>query len=739
MTRSWRRIPSRPLLLALMLTAVGVTPLFWGGRYYFRGDTQIAYLGWWYHLGEQVRQGHLPLMEPLRWEVGNYVAEGQWGLFSPLTILIGLLTTVVPDLVVFVTVLKIGLIVIGGIGTYQVVRSYGAREPFAMVAGLAVGLSGQSVFLDWPSWVNGQIGVALLPWAWWFTRRAMAGRNPAGALILCYLIVAVGYVYCALYLAVILVGCLVDAALSRSRRAFVTVLALGVFSGLVTLAVYLPGVLTSPVTVRDSRAIRSAGRMTMNVQDLFSPMLPTLQRNYLFWLLPAVLWMDFGRLRRSSRDLVGALVATVALTMWVLGPAAVGPLRWPLRVVPALMVPLVVLLAVLASRCLMTPVSRSRLALSLAWVCGAAYVVAARDLHQLKPAAQSVALLVLALGMTAWSLRHRGARTTTGIVMLWTFALFVVQYAPIPVPAAGDRHMPAAPSQYGGRITSASGDVMVLGNAETMILRNPAIADELLIGSSWYLSPKHVQNGYTTINFRRFQQKFCRALRGGTCTRVLNALLSRDATTGRQWVDLLSVSSLVFFRPSFPKTDLMQPPAGWTVSEAKDFTVVWKRDQPVPTAGGVVATSAGVTVNEESNTDREVRLRLASVGSTGGTVTFSRLAWPGYSVEGAQLVEPVGGMLVRVAVPAGSAGSTITVRWDPPGWTVELGALWTAMVAGLLWSLLAGLRSRGHRDVSGPLPESTIPGSLVEERSHESWSPSTTGAACPPRHDTTQT
>ena len=304
-------------MLVPLLVLAGVTPLFWLGRYYFRGDTQIAYVGWWYHLGERVREGHFPLMEPLAWEAGNYVAEGQWGLFSPLTIVIALLSTVVPDIVVFVTVLKVGLIVMGGIGTYLVARSYGAREPFAVVAGLAVGLSSQSVFIDWPSWVNGQIGAALLPWAWWFTRRAMAGRNPAGALVLCYLVVSVGYVFCAIYLAVILLGCLVDAALSRSRREQLTVLALCIFSGLVTVAVYLPGVLTAPVTVRGSWAIAWEGRLTMDLADFFVSMLPTPRRHYLLWLLPVVLWLDLGRLRRSSRDLAGACVATVVFTLWV--------------------------------------------------------------------------------------------------------------------------------------------------------------------------------------------------------------------------------------------------------------------------------------------------------------------------------------------------------------------------------------------------------------------------------------
>ena len=681
------RPPPGPCVLAFLLTVVGATPLLWNGRYFFRGDTQIAYLGWWYHLGEAVREGHLPLMEPLAWEAGNYAAEGQWGLFSPLTILIGVLATVVPDVVVFVTVLKIGLIVLGGVGTYLVATSYGAREPFALVAGLVVGLSGQSVFQDWPSWVNGHMGAALLPWAWWFIRRAMAGRSPAGALILCYLVAAVGYVYCAMWLTVILLGCLVDAALSRSRPELFTVVGLLTFSGLVSVAVYLPGLLTSPVTMRDSWAVVGRGGFTVDLQSLFSSMLPTRKRSYLVWLLPAVLWIDLGRLRRSSRDLAGAAVATAVLLLWVLGPSAVGPLRWPMRVVPALMVPLVVLLAVVASRCLPTRVSRSRLILSLAWVCGAAYVVVARDPGQGKQAALGVVLLGLALGMTAWSLGHRGARTTTGVVLAWTVALFVVLFALYPVPPAADRHMPAAPAQYGGRIPSARGDVMVLGEAGGQIQLNPAIADELLIGSSWYLGRGDVQNGYSTIRFRRFSERFCRTVNGGTCARALSALMSTEPTTGRPWADLLSVSSVVLYRPSFPTKDLMRPPQGWRVAGVTTHTVVWTRNHAVPSAGGVVATSAGVVVDRESVSDRVVRLRVTSSGSGRGTVTFSRLAWPGYSTEGAERVAPVSGMLLRVALPPGSKGSTITLRWDPPGWTVELSALSTAVLGGVAWIL----------------------------------------------------
>lgn len=686
------RRPLGALVLGALLVAVGLVPLLWIGRYYFRGDTQIAYVGWWYHLGQEVRHGHLPLMEPLRWEAGNYVAEGQWGLFSPLTILIGLATTVVPDLVVFVTVLKIALIVCGGLGTYVLVRSYGAREPFAMVGGLVVGLSGESVFLDWPSWVNGQIGVALLPWAWWLTRRAMAGHNPAGALVVSYLVVAVGYVYCALYLAAVLVACLVDAVVSRSRRQVLTVLGICLFSGLVAVAVYLPGVLTSPVTVRDSVAVTGSGRLTAPLHELLASMFPTVRRDYLLWMLPAVAWLDLARLRRSSKDLLGAAVATAGLALWVLGPATIGPLRWPLRVVPALMVPLVVLLFVAASRSLVPRLSRSRLLVSFGWLGLAAYLLVARNPHLATGAAAGVVLVVAMLGTTAWSLRRASEVLTTALVLAWTVAVLALQFAIDPVPGAADRHMPASPTAYAGRLASARGDVMVLGNAESRAIHDQEVAHELLIGSMWYLQQEPVQNGYTTINFRRFRARFCRAFNGGTCAAALRSVLATEPTTGRPWADLLSVSTLVFFRPSFPHTDLAHPPPGWSVRQTSTNTVVWTRDSTVPTAGGVVAATPGLGVQELQRSDRAVSLRVTEVGHSGGTLTFSRLAWPGYAVDGGTLSEPLGGALLRVHVPPGSAGSSVTVSWDPPGWTLERTSLAAALAGGLLWVAAARVR-----------------------------------------------
>jgi hypothetical protein len=256
---------------------------------------------------------------------------------------------------------------------------------------------------------------------------------------------------------------------------------------------------------------------------------------------------------------------------------------------------------------------------------------------------------------------------------------------------------------------------MVLGNADyyaqSQIVRNPAIADELLIAASWYLSGKDVQNAYTTISYAPFRDRFCRVFNGGTCANALRAVLATEPTTGKPWVDLLSVSTLVIYRPFFPHTDLSRPPRGWTVSEATTYTVVWKRNTRLPSAGGVVATSEGLTVTEDRAGDRELRLRVDRVGKGGGTVTLSRLDWPGYSVRGARLVDPLDDILVRVAVPAGSEGSTVVVRWAPPGWGVEVTALGTAVLGGGLWAVLMWVVERRRRAAThGAAAPPPVPG-----------------------------
>jgi hypothetical protein len=91
--------------------------------------------------------------------------------------------------------------------------------------------------------------------------------------------------------------------------------------------------------------------------------------------------------------------------------------------------------------------------------------------------------------------------------------------------------------------------------------------------------------------------------------------------------------------------------------------------------------------------DRSVTVRVSSVPAAGGTVVLSRLAWPGYSTTYGGLVRPVDGYLLTLSLPASAAGQTVTVRFDPPGWHLELACLVAALLGGLAWSATAFRRA----------------------------------------------
>lgn len=692
-----RATAGRTWLLATPLTAllVGLVPLLANRRYFFYGDTQIAYSGWWYELGNQVLHGHLPLLSLQSWESGNAAAEGQWGLFNPLTILLGVAVRLSPNVVAVVTLFKLALIMLSALGTYLLLRSYRVNARAAYVGGILVGLGGQSVYYDWPAWVNGGMAAALLPWAWWLTRRAMRGRNPLPALLACYLLVTVGYVYAALYLAIVLVICLVDAAVARDRAALLRALGIGAFSALVVLIVYLPGVLSASVTVRANFDIESTGAHPVTLTNILTSMLPTTGPLYLLWCLPLVLWIDVARARIALHELRGAVVGTVIVLAWVLGPNKIGPLRWPTRDLPALMVVLVVLLVVVVSRSIVVP-GRGRILASLAWLLAATWVVMSLDWGSRGKTLAGAAVVGAAIGVVAWSLRRRGPVAAVAIAVC-TVAVFVTQHALTDAVTAVDRHSPARAAGYKTQLTAARGDVMVIGNWATASVEQSSLAKQLLVGSTWYRNPAPVLNGYSAIGFRTFGARFCLTYNGFTCKGALTAVLADEPTTGRPWVDLLSISTLVMYRPDFTASRLNRPPAGWTVAAKSGATVTWVRDTPVPTAGAPVWTSPGVRIDDQHGSTRTERFRVDSVPSGGGTVILSRLAWPGYTVSGASLAKPTATFLVTVHLAPSSTGRTVTLAWNPPGWRTELTAWGLAVLGGLAWSIAIVVLSARNR------------------------------------------
>jgi hypothetical protein len=710
---AWMVAAGLTVLAALAVLLVG------DSRYLFYGDTQAAYYGWWYHLGEQVRTGHWPLLDPPAWRAGNLAAEGQWGLFSPLVIGIGLLATVSVSVLGFATAVKLGLACAGALGVFRLVRSYDVPAPAAYAAAVAVPMGGMTQYLDLPSWAAGLMIWALLPWVWWALRRTMRSRtNPLPAILLGYLLVTVGYVYGTIMLVFVLVACLLDAQLARDRAARLRLLVAGALLGLVAMAVYLPGVLTVAVTARSSAVGGFGGKFSTDPLAMFTSVLPTaavlgttehlLPYAYLGWFLPLLLWVDWKALRRGSRPLAGLLFMAVITLLVVNGPARLGPLRWPLRLQPFLVQTVVVLAVVALTRYGVRP-SRGRLGLSLVWVGVAGLVAVVRAPTVWTGHLLSVVLVAAAVLAFRVLVRVGAGAALGGVVAAGvTLAALALQHLTFPMPPSPDRNMPSRLADYQSQLAGARGDVMVVGDPEPHLEADPRWSRDFLVASAWYLNPHRVQNTYTTISFRRYYDRYCMTYQGSTCPDALRELFAREPATRMPRVDLLGVSTLLLVRSDFPERTVLSPPLGWRVARSTPRAVTWVRDRPVPAAGRPVWESAGTSVLPVASSDRETRFRVDRVPAGGGRVVLSTLAWPGWSTDVGALAEPVDGYLLTVHVPADAAGQTVTVRFAPPGWPVEVACWWLAVVGGALWCLGSALL--GRRGRASPRESAGTPG-----------------------------
>jgi hypothetical protein len=438
---------------------------------------------------------------------------------------------------------------------------------------------------------------------------------------------------------------------------------------------------------------------------------------YAVWFLPVLAWLDPARLLRAWRPLAGLALVTLVMLVVLLGPAPPAPLRWPLRLQPFLLQALVVLCAVVLSSYALRRPSRGRLLVGLVWVALAGLVAVVRFPEALAGHAASV-VLVAAGVTTLWFLvrARRTGRVVAAVAAAFSVVLTLLQHGYYPDPSSPERNLPARAVDYRTPLGQARGDVMVVGDVDTLVQAHPSAVRDFLDGSAWYLNTHSVQNTFTTIGFRAFRDRFPYHYDGSTRPEVLDTLFTTEPTTGLLRVDLLAVSTLLIVRDDFPSGRLRTPPVGWRVAASTVHAVMWVRRQPVPGAGRPVWTSPGTSVRLVSADDRGARFRVDEVPPSGGRVVLSALAWPGYRTDTGALGKPVDAYLVNVRLPSDASGRTVTVRFSPPGWPYEVTAWWFAVAAAVLWSLNAAVRSRARRPARRPAARAssggvrTIPG-----------------------------
>jgi hypothetical protein len=723
--------------VAAILAAL--VPVIFNHRFYFYDDTQIGAYPIWHEIGEMLRSGQWPFFSAEGWQAGNYAAEGQWGIFSPVTLGIGLASTFFSNALIFSTLVKVALLATASVGIYLVSRNLGARAPWAFVAAVASTLAGFTVYLDSPSWVTGLMVWAFLPFVWWSLRRmCYRKKSPLPVLISGYFLVTVGYVHGTVMMVLLFVAVIVELLVRRDWKSLVRTVSTGILLGLVALAVYLPGVLTLSSTAR-TQVIANTNFLTVDLTGLAGSALPSnlpqvaswwwgpfapAPLTYVAWFLPLFALVNFRLLRRLTPGIASVPVFLLLALMVTLAPSDLGPLRTPVRLMPYVCLAAIVLLCVALSLARVRKVSRAR------WLSTAGVFIGSVYLGWTgKPELWTVSarmVLIMSAGFTLTAVALRLIRTKSkadgalaAILVVTSLALAFPQHYYFPNPPVQDFKLPADTSKYSTQLSGAKGQAVVVGTPSSL---DAAIWTESLVGNMWYLNPQSVHNLYSPIQNAAYSTDLCIGSRGETCKELSTKLFEIDPTSGKPLADLLRVDTVQIVRDAADTSgaDLAKavPPSGWSVASRTANTVMWTRDVPLGSVGAPVYASAGTEIEPVSNSNTQVTFKVNEVPRSGGNVTLGRIAWPGYAADGATIGDPLRGYLLTVHVGPDMAGKTVTVTFQPPGWNLEIASLAAALLLGAAWSLIhtfRGQRRAGSRDAPSSLadrPAGSAPGTV---------------------------
>lgn len=702
----------------MVTVLAALIPVIFNPRYYFFDDTQIGAYPIWREIGGLLRAGQWPLFSAEGWQAGNYAAEGQWGIFSPITLGIGLASTYFNDALVFSTLVKVVFLAAASVGIFLLSRHLGAHRPWAFVAGVTSTLAGFTVYLDSPSWVTGLMVWALLPFVWWSARRmCYFQKSPLPLFISGYLLVSIGYVHGTIMMVLLLISVMVELAIHRNWRSLLRVVAAGGVLGLVALAVYLPGVLSLQSTVRQ-QGVANTNFLTVDLTGLAGSALPSnlpqvatwwwgqfapVPLTYIAWFLPLFALIHFAKLRRLVPVFASVPVFLVLSLVLTLAPSDLGPLRTPVRLMPYVCLAAIVLLCVGLSLARVKTISRTRW-FSTAAVFGASAYLGWTGKPELWAVSARMVLIMAAGFILTALVLHKVRRSAlanglvAAVLVGTSLGLAFPQHYYFPNPPVQDFKLPADTSMYSAQLSGAKGQAIVVGTPSAL---DSSIWDETLVGNMWYLSDASVHNLYSPIQHAAYSRDLCIQSRGETCRELSAKLFEIDAATGKPLADLLRVDTVQLVRDAsdatgaeLAKTD---PPSGWSEASRTPSTVMWTRDEPLGSVGAPVHTSEGTVIDSVSNSNTKVSFKVTKIPDAGGSVTLGRIAWPGYTAEGATIGDPLRGYLLTVRVGPEMAGETVTVTFRPPGWAIEIACLATALLIGAAWSLVHVLHGRHRR------------------------------------------
>jgi len=683
-----------------MLAAVVVAamlPFLASRQFYLSGDTIAQWLPVSRRIGDLLIAGDSHLMDPTMWRGGNFVAEGRFGLWNPLALLLDVAVLQLDDLAVAMLLVVMVHLLLLATGVYLLAREYDAAPWPAAAVGLAAATGGWTIWMDAAWWIPQLASFAFTPFVWVAARRVARGAGgPIWIVIAAALCVTSGNPYSNIVFFVIVVAVAAEFGDRRRLAPLLGLAAALVSIGLLVIFLYVAFRQTSVVGTRESALSNDetwspgAGDFLTLSSPTSTPFVPNFGRAvlgfpavYLSWfVLPLAPWLRWRHL--VGRRYAGVAIFAGVLFMLSLGPSEFWLFRWPLRLVPYLYLPVLIAFAVLLSHGVATDLVRRRVGVTAGIVAAGGYLAWSDVPEDLRWHFAAVVLVAVATAVTLLvGIRSRIGVGPVMIVATLAVLAFQLQWRPLNESVRHYR-MPDSAASYealfGDRYV---GNVVQIGGFDALPgdQRSPESGyRDLAFGSAMSIGGTASVTQYSGIGFVAHDQALCLVFDGSTCADAWDRLWQTVGASGASLADVLRAETIVVQRSLLDTADFPAPTRRWEIAEVTDAAVVWRRTEPLPWPGAGLSDVGGpLAVIEAASTGAHSESLTFERGGEGPVqLTFARLAWPGYTatLDGQPLTIGTGPAgLLTVDIPADADGGEVSVSWKPPYWRTSLAAL----------------------------------------------------------------
>jgi hypothetical protein len=670
--------------------------------FYFWDDTAAAFMPIWRRIGDLLLQGQFPLLQLDMWRGGNFPAEAAAGIYNPVILVLSVLIQPVGNLAVAAWLFKVPFMALLAVGSFLLARDFGAHPRIAFLVGYAAPFTGFVLWSEASTWVAGLMILSFYPWVWLAARRLVDGRGGVIPLVVVSaLCLTVGNPYAVFTIGVAFLAVMVEGWMSGVRVRLGYLVGAGVAVLLVEIPVLLPFYLSYSVGYRDPGAIFNDDFLRPGLTDLvamsnpvYQPFMPyfgfpfmTYPGAYAAWfVVPLLAWIAWQRVPEILRGRASLVVSAAVWLLLVLAPSSFSFFRWPIRLLPYLLLSALLFWAVVFSSAFATDHPRRR------WVATVVLVGFAAWLGFGEQPLGAVWLGIMALatvGASALLIRGR-ARGPRGVWVAFPLTAAILAGQLYHFPSNQNVTVYDFATNLEQIESDLGGQGLTLQIASAPV-PSPEAYRDVVFGSMQSVAGRASPNAYSGIGYARMDEALCMLYNGQTCPELATSVFEPLPGGEHALIDYLGVQQVIVAKWTVSE---FEPPQGWRVAREDEFVRVLSRQRSAdPSTGTVTVVPPEVSMSSEGPDAHGSETISFSKGNQGAWITTQRLNWPGYraTIEGRPLILRDGpGGLLQVQLPEGVRQGDVRIEWHVPGAQASTVAVGIAFVLTMVLAL--GLR-----------------------------------------------